>query len=331
MRSSLEPGKRIRAALTALAALALAAVLFRLPWPGVLAALRQVRPFWIALSLVIGACGISLRALRLKTVLGPEAPYGSVWASAALGYLTSLVIPFGGGEAAKAMALARATGIPFVRAASAVGLDRLFDLGTLAVLAAATLAFHAAPAMRSGPLLLICAVFALGLLSTSFSVLGKDILGRWLEALPLPAGGKTRLRSAYGHWHEQALRLKRPAIWPELGTLQAAVLASDVFATWCGLHALPSAAGLGFAAALQLNLFVMLAFALPLLPGSLGTLQAAYALALAPFGIGAAVSIAFGLIGQAGHTVLVGTLGVAALLHPRAGLRGAPGQGQSES
>ena len=325
MRSRTEPRKPIRAALTALATLVLVAVLFRLPWKEILAALRQVRPLWIALSLAIGACGISLRALRLKTVLGPEAPYGRVWASAALGYFTSLVIPFGGGEAAKALALARAAGLPLARTVSAVGLDRLFDLGTLAVLAAATLAFHAAPAMRSGPLLLVCAVFALGLLCASISVFQKDTLGRWLETLPLPSNGKARLRSAYRHWHEQALRLKRPAIWPELGALQAVVFASDLVATWCGLHALPATAGLGFAAALQLNLFVMLAFALPLLPGSLGTLQAAYALALGPFGIGAAVAIAFGLIGQAGHTVLVGTLGLVALLIPHGGLRGTPG------
>ncbi len=331
MRSRTDLGRRARLALTALAVLVLAAAFVRLPWGGVLAALSSVRPLWIVMSLVIGAGGIALRALRLRTVLGPETGFKSVWASAILGYFTSLVVPFGGGEATKALALSRAAGLPLARAASAVGLDRLFDLGTLAVLAAAALVLHAAPAMRSGPLMLVCAVFALGMLSASLSVLRKDAIGRWLEALPFPGGGKAKLISAYGHWHEQALRLKRPGIWPALGALQAAVLVSDTSAAWCGLHALPSTAGLGPAAALQLNLFVMLAFALPLLPGSLGTLQAAYAMALAPFGVSTAISIAIGLIGQAAHTVLVGALGLAVLARLPAGLRRAPSRGQSES
>ncbi len=324
-------GNRLKAALTLLCVLALTGIMCRLPWEEIFATLCQVSFGWIALSLGIGAAGITLRALRLKTVLGPEATFGRVWVSAALGYLTSLVIPFGGGEAAKAITLARAAGLPLARTLSAVSLDRLFDLGTLAVLAAATLAFHAAPTLRSGPLLTVCAVFALGLLSASLSVLQKEKVGQWLDALPLPPAGKGKLRAAYGHWHEQALRLRQNGIWPKLGAIQATVLASDLIATWCGLHAVPATASLGIAAALQLNLFVMLAFALPLLPGSLGTLQAAYTLALGPFGVGAAVSIAIGLIGQVGHTVLVGTLGLVALLLLHRGLRGTPVQGQIES
>ena len=107
----------------------------------------QVDLIWVGATLLIASIGISIRALRLKILL--EAPLGPVWRSVALGYFSSLAFPFGGGELVKMAALRHQANVPGARAISAVGLDRMFDAGTLLLLLALVASHHLMPGLRA--------------------------------------------------------------------------------------------------------------------------------------------------------------------------------------
>jgi uncharacterized membrane protein YbhN (UPF0104 family) len=309
----------------------LAWIAMNLPWAVVWESMHEVRLQWIAVSLVVGTAGITVRAFRLKAVLGKTEAGGikPVWRSVTLGYFASLAFPFGGGEVIKMAALNRFTRIPASRAVAAVTMDRLFDAGTLVLLAFLVSYTHAVPGLRPGPLFLLGAAFSLASATVALLMLRGESLGRLLGRLPWPQRHLERLLQGYESIHQQALRLRQPGLWLTLGTLQFSAFALDTFGAWCGLHAFPFSSQLGMNAAIQLNLLIMVAFALPLLPGSLGTLQGAYVLALRPFGIGTAESLAFSLVGQAGHMVLVATLGLASLSSSGLGISGLRRWGRS--
>ncbi|MBK8727244.1 MAG: flippase-like domain-containing protein, partial [Holophagaceae bacterium] len=68
------------------------------------------------------------------------------------------------------------------------------------------------------------------------------------------------------------------------------------------------------ASALPLTVFIQLAFALPLLPGSLGTHQAACVLALGAYRIPPSEALAFSILAQAGHVIMVCCLNAIAFI-----------------
>lgn len=137
------PGRprRLRAALVTVSRLALGALILWLvfreanPWEAIERA--RAAPTWVfvlpAVLLFFNSC---VHAVRLRLLLPPPdpaagvpaAPFPGVLRSVLLGNFVGLILPTGGGEAVKVLALSRLTG-DFETALATLGLSRVLELG----------------------------------------------------------------------------------------------------------------------------------------------------------------------------------------------------------
>jgi uncharacterized protein (TIRG00374 family) len=292
----------------------IAALARRVTWSGVVATLRGLSLPWLLAALALAMLSVSARALRLTLVLGPPTGLIRVWRSVCLGYFGSLFLPLGGGELVKVAALHRQTGLSLPRVGTALALDRMFDVATLLTLLLSVLGQGAIRTLRPGPVLVLAAGGAVLLALLLFLVLSGDRLRNRLLSWALQHPGRHAWIHRFDEIHDQTLALRKPTLLPRLGLLQACVFSVDILASWCCLLAFPLGAGLPAAAALRLAFFSMIAFGVPLLPGGLGSHQAASIIALAPFGIAAAQALAVSLAGEATHVAALSCLGIAAMV-----------------
>jgi uncharacterized protein (TIRG00374 family) len=268
---------------------------------------------WLACALVLSLASVSLRALRLALVLGQVRAWIKVWCSVCLGYFGSLFLPLGGGEFVKVAALHRQMGLSLPRVGTALAMDRMFDMATLLALLLSVLGQGLLRSLRPGPVLVLAGGGAVLIALLLYLVVAGDQfrfrLVNWAQRHP----GRHPWLKRFDEIHDQALALRRPLLLPRLGLLQACIFSLDILAAWCCLLAFPFGAGLPASAALRLAFFSMVAFGVPLLPGGLGSHQAASILALAPFGIGAAQALAVSLAGEATHVAALSMLGILAM------------------
>ena len=87
--------------------------------------------WYLLLGATICATAIfPLRARRWRPILDPVAPnlpFGPLWRSTAIGMMVNNVVPARAGEAARAYALTRETGVPFATGLASLAVDRLLD------------------------------------------------------------------------------------------------------------------------------------------------------------------------------------------------------------
>lgn len=291
----------------------MAVLAFRVSWNGVLSALRGLFLPWLLGALALAVASVSLRAFRLATVLGRFGSTGAVWRSVCLGYFGSLFLPFGGGELVKVAALHRQIGLSFVRTGTALAMDRMFDVGTLLALLLSVLSHGLLRSLHPGPVLVLATGGSAIIALIFFLVVSGDRLRhrllRWAQHHP----GRHAWIRRFDDVHDQALALRKPWLLPRLGLLQIGIFSLDVLAAWCCLLAFPFGAALPTSAPLRLAFFTMVAFGVPLLPGGLGSHQAASILALAPFGIDADRALAVSLAGEAAHVTVMSFLGILAM------------------
>ena len=292
----------------------IAALAFRVSWSGVGVTLRALVLPWLAGALLLAVLSVSLRALRLTVMLGQPSMVVRIWRSVCLGYFGSLFLPLGGGELVKIAALNRQTGLSLPRVGTALAMDRLFDIATLLALLMTVLGHGIIGTLRPGPVLFLAisgaVLIALMLfLAVSGNRLRSHLL-RWAQRHP----GRHTWIQRFDEIHDQTLALKNPSLLPKLCILQACIFSVDILAAWCCLLAFPFGAGLPASAALQLAFFSMVAFGVPLLPGGLGSHQAASIIALAPFGISATQALAVSLAGEAAHVGALSSLGIMAMV-----------------
>ncbi len=277
------------------------------------AALHGLAWPWLLLAGALTAISMGCRAWRLSAVLGKGLSFPGTWRCVSLGYFASLFLPLGGGELVKAAALRHRFGLPLTRVGTALAVDRMFDIALLLALLGAV-AGHGWTG-RPGTVPLALGIAGLLALAGFLAISGRALRGRLRQW----AAGKPRRRiwlDRFEEIHDQAAALRNVSLLPRLGLLQAAIFFVDVLSAWCCLLAFPAGAGLPFAAPLRVALFVMLAFALPLLPGGLGSHQAAVILALTPFGFGPAEALSVSLVGEVVHVATLTTLGTLALARP---------------
>lgn len=288
---------------------------WKLDWSPVLAAMGQAAVPWILGALLIGTVAIMLRALRLALLTDDPRRFPAAFWSYSLGYLGTLFLPLGSGELVRVVALQRMTDLTLARAATSALVDRLFDLLGMGVVLSLLLSRGVVSNLRAGPLLLLGALTTTLLVSLLALILGghglRDLLGHLDHG-----GGRPRVQAGltqYDAIHDQVLRLSRPARISEVILVQGLIIAADATAVWLALLAFPFGHGLDILAPLRVNLFLMFAAALPLLPGNLGTHQVACILALRPFGIDRAQALAFSLVAQGSSAVWLILQGLVAL------------------
>ena len=291
----------------------IAVLALRVSWSEVVSTLRGLALPWLLGAFVLAIASVSLRALRLSVVLGQSSMRVRVWRSVCLGYFGSLFLPLGGGELVKVAALHHQTGLSLPRAGTALAMDRLFDVATLLALLMSVLGQGVVGTLRPGPVLVLAGGGAVAIALLLFLVVSGDRLRnrllRWAQRHP----GRHAWIRRFDEIHDQALALRKPLLLPKLGLLQACIFSMDILAAWCCLRAFPFGAGLPATATLRLAFFSMVAFGVPLLPGGLGSHQAASILALAPFGIRATQALAVSLAGEASHVAALSLLGILAM------------------
>ena len=304
-----------RAMIVAICLVVIGIFAWKLDWSPVLAAIGQAQVTWILGALLMGSGAIALRALRLALLTDDLRRFPAAFWSYSLGYLGTLFLPLGSGEMIRVVALQRMTDLTLTRAATSAVVDRLFDLLGMGVVLSLLLVRGMASNLRTGPLLLLGALTTALLVSLLSLVLGghgfRDLLGH-LD----PRGSHPRIQAGltqYDAIHDQVLRLSRPGRIFQVILVQVFIISADATAVWLTLLAFPFGHGLDILAPLRVNLFLMFATALPLLPGNLGTHQVACILALRPYGISQAQALAFSLVAQVSSAVWLILQGLIAL------------------
>ena len=315
----------LRRGLGLAAGIALVVVLvLRMPWREAFAVLAQARIGWWLAGVGVGGLGIFLRSIRLHTVLGAETGAGDpvgvtgVWRALAFGYLGGLVLPAGGGELVKIRVLMRARGLGVLHAGSAVAVDRLLDL--LGLTAALTILsqLQALPGSAGRALRLLgWLLLAVGGILALLLAKGEALLPEG-PAGEAGQGWKGSVLASLRNLLASARHLREAGVWGRLLALQGLALGLDALAASLVLRALPLSGQLPGWAGLQLTAFSMLGFALPLLPGAVGSIQVACILALRPFGVPTHEALAFSLLSHLGHVVVVLLNGAGAYVGSRA-------------
>ena len=307
---------RVRILLTVLMMLLLLAAGLRVDWKPVLSSMALVQPAWLAGGLCFSILGVTLRGLRLALVSGSAERYGHGWRAFSLGYAGNLVLPLGSGELVKIATFRQLTKLSLTNAASAILMDRILDVvGMLAILWV-FLSLGAAPVLRTGPLLSLFSAVAFLVAGIALLAWRGHRFRLWFERRD-PNRAHPRIQTwlrRFDHLHDQSQLLRTPRRLFPLLALQIFVVVVDALATWLSLKAFPFGGGVGLMAAFRLNLFVIAATALPLLPGGLGAHQVACVLAMRTYGWSQAQSLALSLIGQGVAILWVVLQGLVALL-----------------
>ena len=279
----------------------------RIPWQETAATLKLAGLGWLVFAVAASLVGVSLRAWRLHLLLGFPGGFLRTWRSVALGALGGALLPFGGGEVVKVAALHVHAGVPPVRGTAAVALDRLFDLSVLLALILGALGPATSLTLRSAPLVVLeivtfLLVATLLVIALAGGQIRRLIVKRFTFLSPWLA--------RYDDVHDLVIQLKQPRLLVSLTALQTGAIAMDFLCVHLTLAAFPFGGALPFAATLHTTAFILLAFALPVGPGALGSHQVASLLALQPFGPTPAEALAFSLAAQGCYFVVIGVLSV---------------------
>ncbi len=302
--------------------LLLMAVALRVDWKPVLFAMAMVRPAWLVGGLCLSTIGVFLRGLRLALVSGSAYRYGHGWRAFSLGYAGNLILPLGSGELVKIATFRQLAKLSLANAAAAVLMDRILDVAGMLTVLLVFLSLSAAPVFKTGPLIFLFSFVAFLIGSIATLAWHGHRVRLWLDRRD-PDKAHPRIQAwllRFDQLHDQSMLLRSPRRLLPLLALQTAVVFMDAFAAWLSLKAFPVGAGVGLMAAFRLNLFLIAATALALLPGGLGTHQVACVLAMRPYGWTQAQSLALSLIGQGTTIIWLVLQGLAALLTAPSGI-----------
>jgi uncharacterized protein (TIRG00374 family) len=116
-----------------LSLVAASALLWRMSFADLWAALRAADTVWLLPSLVLFFVLLALRAWRWAVLLGGT-PLAATWHANVIGYFFNMTLPLRLGEIARAYVIAKVAKIPMARALSAVLVERLLDLASVVLL-----------------------------------------------------------------------------------------------------------------------------------------------------------------------------------------------------
>jgi glycosyltransferase 2 family protein len=260
--------------------------------------------FWLAASAVIMTVGLMARAVRWRLLLSGGLPFWRAFHIMNIAYLVNGLLPLRIGEVARMWLASRgSSGVPMLRTASTVIVERMLDLLAVVLFVAAGLAFASdsvPPQLRAtgGFMGMVAAVGFLGLV---FLASQRDLAQKILAFLVkrLPFLGRLKLAEWLDHFLDGLKPLTHPA------SLANALLWTAI--SW----------GLSFTYGYTLMLIfypqgdavatllfiaaASFAVALPAVPGNIGTYELSILLGLSALGYtdtdaGMAVATAFALV-----------------------------------
>ncbi len=261
--------------------------------------LRATRLEWLAAGLLVTTFGYVLRAYRWRALLAPQRmlPISRVFGPTVVGFLAINTLPARLGEFVRAYLLARFEKIPTAGVLGSCALERVLDLGFLALFWGVSLLFAPYPEWfrLSGYLtfgLGGVAAAALWLFQARRAQTERSLDSGFLSRLP--AGLKETMKGAIPAFSEALTALGAPGVLPRATAWSAAMwlVNGSVFLL------------IGYAAGLSLpwwspfllTFVVCVAILLPSSPGFVGVMEAACVVGLALLGVDKASGLAFGLL-----------------------------------
>jgi glycosyltransferase 2 family protein len=278
-------------------------------------AIADASPAWILASVIVSVAGVTMRAERWRALFPRDsrprfAP--TFWASQ-VGLLANNVLPGRAGELVRVLALARESGLRRTAVLATVVVERVFDLGVIAVLELAV-----ASRLPDADVAHRFTLLAAGILAATAVIVvvlaiapARRFAGGLLVRLPV-------LRARSGVLIESlrtglaALRDRQLAAVALLWTLASWLVLA--LAGWCVLRAFDL--HLPWHAALFLLVAVTFAQAVPASAGSVGVFELAARAALVAYGVSPAVALSAGLVLHAVSAlpfIVLGVVGMARL------------------
>ncbi|HUR25068.1 MAG TPA: lysylphosphatidylglycerol synthase transmembrane domain-containing protein [Candidatus Thermoplasmatota archaeon] len=304
--------RRLRVAAGLACGAALVSAMLALSGPGeVVEALVRARWGFVGLAFVSYTAFFLVRGLRWRLLLGPGgADAGTAALATAFGWLVSTFVPMKAGDVVRAAWVGRRHRNGVAEASGSVALERLLDIGGLAV--ACTLALLLLRAQGDAVPAAVGEAVAIAWLLPALGLSALVALG----SLVTPDRRRNALLRFGGRALDQArLLLDRPRLWVPVGVLTAgSTLAQVLVYVFLVLAFLPLAPPALVLAGVPLFL---LSFAVAFTPGHLGTYEAAFVVVFSSLGLGSeqllAIAFAVHLLTVSMVTVL-GGLSAGALL-----------------
>lgn len=276
------------------------------------AIINASRPLLFA-ALVANLLTLVARGVRwwilLREVGSPSLPLALKATFAGAGLNNVLVA--NGGDAARVVFVARASGVPAARVIATAALDRLFDpVGFVIMLAIGALAFDLPPELARLRWPAVGAVVAIGILLVWLARSARTAEpGHVPERRERPRGWRARARAWLVDFGRSVRELGSGPriIWMLLLTLVAWITQLATF----GFAASAAHVPLSLPGNLATLLAVNVSLVIRATPGNVGFFQFAYALAASAFGISKADAIAVSVLIQALQIIPVTLLGVA--------------------
>jgi phosphatidylinositol alpha-mannosyltransferase len=295
-----------------------ALALHRLGVHQVIADIARSSPSWVAVSLVLMATAMLLRAVSWHAIVTAALPgrpvrFRAIASATMIGVLVSTAFPGRLGEPARAMVVARRLGrvretLPVV--VGSLVSQVLLNLLALVVLAVTVLVTSgllqsrpvvpAALLLLAGPLVVVVLLAPQLVAGRREGRLGRTLLGLRRILLSVRAG-------------LAVFRQPGPAL--EAVAAQLAAWAVQVVSAYAVIRALGLEGRVGLAAAAAALLAVNVTAVVPVTPANVGVFQVAVAAVLtAGYGLSAASALEYGIVLQAVEVVTAVALGVPAML-----------------
>lgn len=144
--------------------LLIAAILYFVDIPKMLAAIRSADYRFIGLSLIVAFTWLPVRAIVWRTLLRDRAPYVEVFHALNAGYLLNAFLPFRLGEIGRAFLLSRKTNLSFAAILPTIVIERATDLAFTAAIFLAALPFIVGAQGANRIAILLGAVVLIGLI-----------------------------------------------------------------------------------------------------------------------------------------------------------------------
>jgi uncharacterized protein (TIRG00374 family) len=268
----------------------------RVAWREVWATAASASPRWLLAAALVNLATPAIRGARWWLFLRAAGSPSFVLAihAAYVGSGLNNLLPASGGDAARALLVARRSMMPSATALATLAVDRLVEIATyLALVLAAPLVVAVPALVRRGETM---AALILGALIIA-TVVGARMARRRERSGQLATSSPGRVRAHFTRFLAGVVELPTP---PRV--MPAVVLSLVAWALQAiTYHVAALATGLqvSFAASAVAMLAVNLSFLLPLTPGNVGVFQAVYALTMGAFGISSNAAIATALLLQA--------------------------------
>ena len=265
-------------------------------WKAAWVYMRDANKPLLVLATIVANTMFPLRARRWRPILAAvkaNIPFGPLWRSTAIGMMANTLLPFRMGEIARALALSREEpDVPIPASVASLFVDRIFDALVVVLLLVIALLLPDVPpdATIGGKSIASLAVFP------AVGAVGGLVALYALAVYPIPAiristAAATKFGERFAFTVEHIVR----KFTDGLGALRTPRRFGEVF-LWTVLHwlAQPLAFWIGFkafgipapfAAALIAQFAIVVAVALPSVPGYVGLYEIGAAAALLLFGV----------------------------------------------